>query len=93
MKHDLIIARYGELALKSDGVRKRFENRLANNIRASIDAEVKVRQARIYISPKDDKQEYIFLQRILMMQLKSLREYLVLYLTLQLLQQNPLLRI
>ena len=65
MKHDLIIARYGELALKSDGVRKRFENRLANNIRASIDAEVKVRQARIYISPKDfngaiEKLERIF---------------------------------
>ena len=34
MKHDLIIARYGELALKSDGVRRRFENRLINNIKA-----------------------------------------------------------
>ena len=33
MKHDLIIARYGELALKSDGVRKRFENRLYSNPR------------------------------------------------------------
>ena len=65
MEHDLIIARYGELALKSDRVRKRFENRLVNNINASIDAEVKVRQARIYISPNDfddalDKLERIF---------------------------------
>ena len=65
MEHDLIIARYGELALKSDRVRKRFENRLVNNIKASIDAEVKVRQARIYISPNDfddalDKLERIF---------------------------------
>ena len=64
MKHDLIIARYGELALKSDGVRKRFENRLANNIRASIDAEVKVRQARIYISPKDFNDAIEKLERI-----------------------------
>ena len=64
MKHDLIIARYGELALKSDGVRKRFENRLANNIRASIDAEVKVRQARIYISPKDFDDAIEKLERI-----------------------------
>ena len=64
MKHDLIIARYGELALKSDGVRKRFENRLANNIRASIDADVKVRQARIYISPKDFNDAIEKLERI-----------------------------
>jgi thiamine biosynthesis protein ThiI len=64
MQHDLIIARYGELALKSDGVRKRFENRLANNIRASIDAEVKVRQARIYISPKDFNDAIEKLERI-----------------------------
>lgn len=53
MKYDLIIARYGELALKSDKVRRRFENRLLNNIKASIDAEVKIRQARIYINPVD----------------------------------------
>lgn len=64
MNHDLIIARYGELALKSDGVRRRFENRLANNIRASIDADVKVRQARIYISPKDFNDAIEKLERI-----------------------------
>ena len=64
MKHDLIIARYGELALKSDGVRKRFENRLANNIRASIDAEVKIRQARIYIFPEDFDDTIEKLERI-----------------------------
>ena len=52
------------MALKSDGVRKRFENRLANNIRASIDAEVKVRQARIYISPKDFNDAIEKLERI-----------------------------
>lgn len=53
MKPDLIIARYGEVALKSNRVRRRFENRLLNNIKASIDAEVKIYQARIYIFPKD----------------------------------------
>ena len=66
MNYDLIIARYGEVALKSNRVRRRFESRLVNNIKASIDAEVKVNQARIYIFPKefdDDKiisSRYIF---------------------------------
>ena len=40
MKPDLIIARYGEVGLKSNKVRRRFENRLINNIKASIDAEI-----------------------------------------------------
>ena len=53
MKPDLIIARYGEVGLKSNRVRKRFENRLKNNIKASIDADVKISQARIYIFPKE----------------------------------------
>ena len=65
MKPDLIIARYGEVGLKSNRVRRRFENRLKNNIKVSIDAEVKISQARIYIFPKDyddalDKLERIF---------------------------------
>ena len=53
MKADIIVARYGELALKSDKVRRRFEKRLVHNIKASIDGEVNVRQARIYIDPVD----------------------------------------
>ena len=52
MKADIIIARYGEVALKSNSVRRRFERRLVNNIKASIDADVKINQARIYIHPK-----------------------------------------
>ena len=65
MKPDLIIARYGEVGLKSNRVRKRFENRLKNNIKASIDADVKISQARIYIFPEDygdaiEKLERIF---------------------------------
>ena len=64
MKPDLIIARYGEVGLKSNKVRRRFENRLINNIKASIDAEVKVYQARIFIFPKDFDDAIEKLERI-----------------------------
>ena len=64
MKPDLIIARYGEVGLKSNRVRKRFENRLKNNIKASIDADVKISQARIYIFPKDYDDAIEKLERI-----------------------------
>lgn len=64
MKPDLIIARYGEVGLKSNRVRRRFENRLINNIKASIDAEVKVYQARIFIFPKDFDDAIEKLERI-----------------------------
>ena len=64
MKPDLIIARYGEVGLKSNRVRRRFENRLKNNIMASIDAEVKISQARIYIFPKDYDDALEKLERI-----------------------------
>ncbi len=64
MNYDLIIARYGEVALKSNRVRRRFENRLLNNIRASIDADVKINQARIYIFPKDFDDAIEKLERI-----------------------------
>ena len=64
MKHDLIIARYGEVGIKSNRVRRRFENRLINNIKASIDAEVKVYQARIFIFPKDFDDAIEKLERI-----------------------------
>lgn len=64
MKHDLIIARYGEVGIKSNRVRRRFENRLINNIKASIDAEVKVYQARIFIFPNDFDDAIEKLERI-----------------------------
>ena len=64
MKPDLIIARYGEVGLKSNKVRRRFEHRLINNIKASIDAEVKVYQARIFIFPKDFDDAIEKLERI-----------------------------
>ena len=64
MKADIIIARYGEVALKSNSVRRRFERRLVNNIKASIDADVRINQARIYIDPKDYDDAIEKLERI-----------------------------
>ncbi|MCQ2960873.1 MAG: tRNA 4-thiouridine(8) synthase ThiI [archaeon] len=64
MDYSLIVARYGEVGLKSNRVRRRFENRLINNIKASIDAEVKVYQARIFIFPKDFDDAIEKLERI-----------------------------
>lgn len=53
MEHTVIIARYGEIGLKSPKVRSRFEKKLIKNIKASIDCEVDRNQGRIYIFPKD----------------------------------------
>ncbi|AMD16837.1 tRNA sulfurtransferase [Methanobrevibacter sp. YE315] len=53
MNHDLIIARYGEIGLKSPKIRSRFEKRLVKNIKATFECEVDRNQGRIYIFPKD----------------------------------------
>jgi thiamine biosynthesis protein ThiI len=53
MNHDVIIARYGEIGLKSPKVRSRFEKKLVKNIEATFDCEVIRNQGRIYIHPKD----------------------------------------
>ncbi len=53
MNHDLIIARYGEIGLKSPKIRSRFEKKLVKNIKATLDCEVERNQGRIYIFPKD----------------------------------------
>ncbi|WP_405270961.1 tRNA uracil 4-sulfurtransferase ThiI [Methanobrevibacter sp.] len=53
MNHDLIIARYGEIGLKSPKIRSRFEKKLVKNIRATFDCEVERNQGRIYIFPND----------------------------------------
>ena len=52
MNYDLIIARYGEVGLKSQKVRSRFERKLVKNIKASIDCDVDRNQGRIYIFPQ-----------------------------------------
>ena len=53
MNYDLIIARYGEIGLKSSIVRSRFERTLVKNIKATIGCDVDRNQGRIYIFPED----------------------------------------
>ncbi len=52
MDHSLIIARYGEVGLKSPRVRSRFERKLSSNIKASFNCEIDINQARIFIFPE-----------------------------------------
>ncbi|WP_407415494.1 tRNA uracil 4-sulfurtransferase ThiI [Methanobrevibacter sp.] len=53
MEYDLIVARYGEVGLKSTKVRSRFERKLVKNIKAAIDCDVDRNQGRIYIFPQN----------------------------------------
>ena len=53
MDYDLIIARYGEIGVKSSKIRSRFERRLVKNIKVNFDCDVDRNQGRIYIRPKD----------------------------------------
>ena len=53
MNHDVIIARYGEIGLKSPKIRPRFERKLVKNIKATFECEVERNQGRIYIFPED----------------------------------------
>lgn len=53
MDYSVIIARYGEIGLKSTKVRSRFEKKLVENIKASVDCDIFRNQGRIYIYPKD----------------------------------------
>ncbi|WP_405305085.1 tRNA uracil 4-sulfurtransferase ThiI [Methanobrevibacter sp.] len=53
MNYDLIIARYGEIGLKSPKIRSRFERKLVKNIKATFECEVDRNQGRIYIRPED----------------------------------------
>jgi thiamine biosynthesis protein ThiI len=51
LQYDVIIARYGELGIKSPRVRKRFEKKLVSNIKSSFECEIKVNQGRVFIKP------------------------------------------
>ncbi|WP_407376930.1 tRNA uracil 4-sulfurtransferase ThiI [Methanobrevibacter sp.] len=53
MNYDLIIARYGEIGLKSPKIRSRFERKLVKNIKATFECDVERNQGRIYIHPAD----------------------------------------
>ncbi|MDR3290742.1 MAG: tRNA 4-thiouridine(8) synthase ThiI [Methanobrevibacter sp.] len=90
MKYDLIIGRYGEIALKSPRVRKRFENKLVSNIKSALDCKLNLNQARLFIYPKDFEEGLETLSRIfgivsyspaisLKTDLKNIEEYLMDY--------------
>lgn len=53
MDYDLIIARYGEIGVKSSNVRVRFEKKLVKNIKSTFQCKVGRNQGRIYIHPKE----------------------------------------
>ena len=53
MEYDLIIARYGEIGIKSPKIRSRFERKLVKNIKATFECDVDRNQGRIYVHPKD----------------------------------------
>lgn len=53
MNYDLIIARYGEIGIKSPKIRSRFERKLVKNIKATFECDVERNQGRIYVRPKD----------------------------------------
>ena len=53
MNYDLIIARYGEIGLKSPKIRSRFEKKLVKNIKATFECSVDRNQGRIYIFPEN----------------------------------------
>ena len=64
MDYNLIIARYGEVGLKSQKVRSRFERKLVKNIKASIDCDVDRNQGRIYIFPQKFDDAIMNLNRV-----------------------------
>ena len=64
MNHDLIIARYGEIGLKSPKVRSRFEKKLVRNIKATFECRVDRNQGRIYIFPDDFEEGIEKLNRV-----------------------------
>jgi tRNA uracil 4-sulfurtransferase len=53
MLNKLIIARYGEIGVKSSKVRNRFERKLIENIKTIIKGQVEIKQGRIFIYPQD----------------------------------------
>jgi len=69
MLHDTIIVRYGEIFLKSDPVRRRFEGKLISNIEYkfqenSIPYKIITRRHRIYIDTENTKDVPEILSRV-----------------------------
>lgn len=64
MNYDLIIARYGEIGVKSPKIRSRFERKLVKNIKATFECDVERNQGRIYVRPKDFEEGIEKLNRV-----------------------------
>ena len=69
MKHETIIIRYSEIALKAKYTRRLFENVLINNIKNALETkniiyEIKKQRGRIYIYTKNIKTTLKILQKI-----------------------------
>ena len=69
MKHEIIIIRYSEIALKAEYTRRIFENVLINNIKNALKTkniiyEIKKQRGRIYVYTKNIKTTLKILQKI-----------------------------
>ncbi len=69
MKHEIIIIRYSEIALKAKYTRRIFENVLINNIKNALKTkniiyEIKKQRGRIYVYTKNIKTTLKILQKI-----------------------------
>lgn len=64
IEYSVIIARYGEIGLKSPKIRSRFEKKLVNNIKSSIKSKITRNQGRIYIFPENFSEAILKLNKI-----------------------------
>lgn len=69
MNYDLILVRYGELSLKSDYVRKKFELKLINNIKNAfksnnLNCEIRRERGRVYLYVEEVYKGFEILKRI-----------------------------
>ena len=69
MKYELIIVRYGEIGLKAQATRRRFENALVNNIKKAfemknISNDIKLMRGRIFVYTEQIKEAIFVLQKI-----------------------------
>ena len=53
MNYDVIIARYGEIGIKSSKIRGKFERKLVKNIKETFECKIDKNQGRIYVHPKN----------------------------------------
>ncbi len=60
----MIVARFGEIFLKSDKVKKRFLSQLINNIKTAVDEEVTRKRLRIYIYPENEEKTLKELKKV-----------------------------